>query len=230
MIGEVFKNRFHRIYTWLPEPKYTRMRNIRLFDWMNQNGAGKRVLNLGSGVGQFDHYLSKNIKTINLDISSSKKNLHVVADAHFLPFKSECLDVVYSIAVLEHVKKPWIVADEIFRVLHSGGYVVLELPFLNVIHDDQDYFRFTDRGIRSLFDHSRFEVVFEQVGSGGGSFLSVLLLEYLEQFIPGKCLKGLWRVTMRYPLSLLKYLDRLVERSPNLRRTANSFTFIGSKR
>jgi len=230
MIGEVFKNRFHRIYTWLPEPKYTRMRNIRLFDWMNQNGAGKRVLNLGSGVGQFDHYLSKNIKTINLDISSSKKNLHVVADAHFLPFKSECLDVVYSIAVLEHVKKPWIVADEIFRVLHSGGYVVLELPFLNVIHDDQDYFRFTDRGIRSLFDHSRFEVVFEQVGSGGGSFLSVLLLEYLEQFIPSKYLKGLWRVTMRYPLSLLKYLDRLVERSPNLRRTANSFTFIGSKR
>jgi SAM-dependent methyltransferase len=197
---------------------------------MNQNGAGKRVLNLGSGVGQFDHYLSKNIKTINLDISSSKKNLHVVADAHFLPFKSECLDVVYSIAVLEHVKKPWIVADEIFRVLHSGGYVVLELPFLNVIHDDQDYFRFTDRGIRSLFDHSRFEVVFEQVGSGGGSFLSVLLLEYLEQFIPSKYLKGLWRVTMRYPLSLLKYLDRLVERSPNLRRTANSFTFIGSKR
>jgi len=230
MIEEKAKKTFNRIYTWLPEPKYTRMRNMRLFDWMNQNGPGKRVLNLGSGVGQFDHYLSKNIKTINLDISFSKKNLQVIADAHFLPFKSDCLDIVYSIAVLEHVRKPWIVADEIFRVLCPGGHVVLELPFLNVIHDEHDYFRFTDSGIRSLFDSNRFEVVFEQVGSGGGSFLSVFLLEYFQQFIPSKVLKTLWRLTMRYFTCLFKYFDRAIDSSKILRVTANSFSFIGKKR
>lgn len=230
MIQEILKKIFNRIYAWLPEPRYTRVRNQKLFDWMNQNGSGKRVLNLGSGVGQFDHYLSKNIKTINLDISFSKKNLHVVADAHFLPFKSECLDVVYSIAVLEHVKKPWIVADEIFRVLHSGGYVVSELPFLNVIHDEHDYFRFTDKGIRSLFDERRFDVILEQVGSGGGSFLSVFLLEYFEQFIPTKYLKTLWHILMRYVFCLLKYLDLLIKPSRTFRITANSFSFIGRRR
>jgi ubiquinone/menaquinone biosynthesis C-methylase UbiE len=230
MIQERLKKMFNRIYAWLPEPTYTRVRNQKLFDWMNQNGPGKRVLNLGSGVGQFDHYLSKNIKTINLDISFSKKNLHVVADAHFLPFKSECLDVVYSIAVLEHVKKPWIVADEIFRVLHSGGYVVLELPFLNVIHDEHDYFRFTDKGIRSLFDERRFDVILEQVGSGGGSFLSVFLLEYFEQFVPTKYLKALWRISIRYVFCLLKYLDYLIDNSKKLRMTANSFSFVGRRR
>jgi ubiquinone/menaquinone biosynthesis C-methylase UbiE len=230
MIQERLKKMFNRIYAWLPEPTYTRVRNEKLFDWMNQNGPGKRVLNLGSGVGQFDHYLSKNIKTINLDISFSKKNLHVVADAHFLPFKSECLDVVYSIAVLEHVKKPWIVADEIFRVLHSGGYVVLELPFLNVIHDEHDYFRFTDKGIRSLFDERRFDVILEQVGSGGGSFLSVFLLEYFEQFVPTKYLKALWRISIRYVFCLLKYLDYLIDNSKKLRMTANSFSFVGRRR
>jgi ubiquinone/menaquinone biosynthesis C-methylase UbiE len=230
MIQERLKKMFNRIYAWLPEPTYTRVRNQKLFDWMNQNGPGKRVLNLGSGVGQFDHYLSKNIKTINLDISFSKKNLHVVADAHFLPFKSECLDVVYSIAVLEHVKKPWIVADEIFRVLHSGGYVVLELPFLNVIHDEHDYFRFTDKEIRSLFDERRFDVILEQVGSGGGSFLSVFLLEYFEQFVPTKYLKALWRISIRYVFCLLKYLDYLIDNSKKLRMTANSFSFVGRRR
>ncbi len=230
MIQERLKKTFNRIYAWFPEPAYTRVRNRKLFDWMNKNGPGKRVLNLGSGVGQFDHYLSKNIKTINLDISFSKKNLHVVADAHFLPFKSECLDVVYSIAVLEHVKKPWIVADEIFRVLHSGGYVVLELPFLNVIHDEHDYFRFTDKGIHSLLDEGRFEIIFEQIGSGGGSFLSVFLLEYFEQFVPTKYLKALWRISIRYVFCLLKYLDCFIDNSKKLRMTANSFSFIGRRR
>jgi SAM-dependent methyltransferase len=214
----------------LPEPKYTRLRNQKLFEWINQNAPGKKVLNLGSGIGQFDHHLSKEIKLINLDIVFLNKNLDVIGDAHFMPFKNECFDIIYSIAVLEHVKKPWIVADEIFRVLHSGGHVVLEVPFLNVIHDEHDYFRFTDKGIRALFDEERFEVVLEQVSSGGGSFLSVFLLEYFQQFIPSRYLKAFWRLTMKYFTCLLKYLDMAIDSSKSLRITANSFSFIGRKR
>ena len=225
-----YKEIIRKVILLLPEPKYTRLRNQKLFEWMNQNALGKRVLNLGSGIGQFDHYLSKGVKAINVDISPSIRNLHVIADAHFLPLKGDCFDIVYSIAVLEHVQKPWVVADEIFRVLRPGGYVVLELPFLNVIHDKDDYFRFTDKGIRSLFDPNRFDVVFEQVSSGGGSFLSVFLLEYFQQFIPSRYLKFLWRLTMRYFMCLLKYLDVVIDSSKSLRITANSFSFIGRKR
>ena len=227
---ERLKGIIKRIVAWFPEPRFTRPRNLKLFDWTNKNGPGKRVLNLGSGIGQFDHYLAKEVKRINLDISSHKKNLHVIADAHFLPFKSGCLDIVYSIAVLEHVRKPWIVADEIFRVLHAGGHVVLELPFLNVIHDEDDYFRFTDKGIRSLFNSNRFEEVFMQVGSGGGSFLSVFLLEYFQQFVPTKYLKALWQLIGGYLFSLFKYLDVTIDSSKDLRKTANSFSFIGKKK
>ena len=227
---KVLKETFKRMVSWFPEPRYTRPRNLILFDWMNQNAPGKQVLNLGSGIGHFDHYLSKEIKPINLDISSSLLNLHVVADAHFLPFRSGCLDIVYSIAVLEHLQKPWIATDEIFRVLRPGGHVVLELPFLNVIHDEHDYFRFTDRGIRSMFDENRFDVICEQVGSGGGSFLSVFLLEYSLQFIPTRYMKTVWRVFMRYVFCLFKYLDLLTGRSRTLRMTANSFSFVGRKR
>jgi SAM-dependent methyltransferase len=224
------KGIIRRVVSRFPEPQFTRPRNLKLFDWTNQNGPGKRVLNLGSGIGQFDHYLSKEVRAINLDISTSQKNLQVIADAHFLPFKHDCLDIIYSIAVLEHVRRPWVVADEIFRVLRPGGHVVLELPFLNVIHDKDDYFRFTDKGIRSLFDPNRFDVVFEQVSSGGGSFLSVFLLEYFQQFIPSRYLKFLWRLTMRYFMCLFKYLDVAIDSSKNLRITANSFSFIGRKR
>ena len=230
MMSKGLKGIIRTVMSKFPEPQFTRPRNLKLFDWTNQNGPGKQVLNLGSGIGQFDNYLSKGVRLINLDISTSKKNPHVIADAHFLPFKSDCLDIVYSIAVLEHVRRPWIVADEIFRVLRPGGHVVLELPFLNVIHDEHDYFRFTDSGIRSLFDSNRFEVVFEQVGSGGGSFLSVFLLEYFQQFIPSKVLKTLWLLMMRYFTCLFKYLDMAIDSSIMLRITANSFSFIGKKK
>jgi SAM-dependent methyltransferase len=225
-----YKEIIRKVVLLLPEPKYTRLRNQKLFEWMNQNALGKRVLNLGSGIGQFDHYLSKGVKAINVDISPSVRNLHVIADAHFLPFKGDCFDIVYSIAVLEHVQKPWVVADEICRVLRQGGHVVVELPFLNVIHDQHDYFRFTDKGIRSLFDESRFDSILEQVSAGGGSFLSVFFLEYFKQFIPTKYLRALWRLSMRYVFCLLKYLDLLIDSSKGLRITANSFSFIGRKR
>lgn len=108
--------------------------------------------------------------------------------------------------------------------------MVLELPFLNVIHDEHDYFRFTDNGIRSLLDERRFEIVFEQIGSGGGSFLSVFLLEYFQQFVPTKYLKTLWRISARYLFCLAKYLDCFIDRSKELRITANSFSFIGRKK
>lgn len=228
------RNLFWEIYSRalsvLPESKFTRFRNLKLFEWTNRNAKGKKVLNLGSGVGQFDRYLSKDIDLVNLDIDPTKPNVHVVADAHCLPFEDNTFDVVYSIAVLEHVKKPWIVAEEIWRVLRLGGCVVLELPFLNTIHDEHDYFRFTDKGIRVLFDEAKFDVVLEQVGSGGGSFLSVFLFQYCKQFMPTKHFKALWDISMRYPFSLFKYLDILIDGSNDLRITANSFTFIGRKK
>jgi ubiquinone/menaquinone biosynthesis C-methylase UbiE len=214
----------------LPKPVFTRPINLKLFEWMNQNAPGKTVLNLGSGIGTFDHHLSQDIRTINMDIDPAKPNLHVIADAHFLPFGSASVDIVYSIAVLEHVRKPWIVADEITRILSPGGYVVLELPFLNVIHDKHDYFRFTDKGIRSLFGETNFEMVLSQVGSGGGSFLSVFFLYYFQQFFPTKLLRLLWLILMAFPSSLFKYLDILIKNSQDLRITANSFSFIGKKR
>ena len=218
------------MYIYLPVPRFTRFRNLKLFHWMNQYACDKKVLNLGSGVGNFDYYLSKNIKTINLDMDYSKPNLDVIADAHFLPFKDKSFDIIYSIAVLEHVKKPWVVAEEMARILRPGGYVVLEVPFLNVIHSNHDYFRFTDRGIRSLFDDDKFEAIFEQVASAGGSFLSVFLYKYLQQFIPTRIFKIIWEVFMRYFFCLFKHSDILIDKSETMRLTANSFSYIGRKR
>lgn len=224
------KNILWKLYNRFPRPQITRLKSLQLFEWMNRNAPGKQVLNMGSGIGNFDRHLSESIKMINLDIDPTKPRLDVVADAHSLPFKNECLDIVFSITVLEHVRKPWVCAAEMTRVLKPGGHVVLLLPFLYIIHHQHDYFRFTDKGIRSLFDETSYDVVLEQVGAGGGSFLSGFLLLYFQQFIPTKVGRALWYSVMRYIFKGCKYLDAFIDHSPDLRITASLFTFIGKKK
>jgi SAM-dependent methyltransferase len=45
-----------------------------------------------------------------------------------------CIDVLIADEVLEHVKKPWIAAEEIWRVLRPGGLAILYAPFMYPLH------------------------------------------------------------------------------------------------
>ena len=45
----------------------------------------------------------------------------VIGSGMQLPFADDCLDVVYSSNVLEHVSDPWRMADEMLRVTRPGG-------------------------------------------------------------------------------------------------------------
>ena len=213
----------------LPRPSFTRFKNKNVFEWMNIHAPGKKILNLGSGVGNFDYLLRDDLTLVNVDISIDKPQIDIQADAHFLPFIDNSFDIVYSIAVLEHVKRPWDVAAEITRVLKPGGHVLLDLPFLNVIHDTEDYFRFTDKGIISLFGEE-YRTIDHGVSAGGASFLSVFLLFYFKQFIPTSPLKFIWLALLYYPVSLLKFIDIIPSKESECRVTANSFFFIGQKK
>jgi uncharacterized protein YbaR (Trm112 family)/SAM-dependent methyltransferase len=202
--------------------------NTALFRHLNECTSQMQILNLGSGDGLFDKYLEPHLNFVNLDVSLAKKGVDVAADAHALPFGDESLDAVYSNAVLEHVQRPWVVVDEIYRVLRPGGKVFINLPFLNVIHDTHDYFRFTDKGLQILF--SSFEEIDSGVSAGPSSFLGPFFVAYVLCFIPSRHLK----VLLRRPLSLLawpmKYLDLLIRNSADLRLTADAFYFVGSKK
>jgi uncharacterized protein YbaR (Trm112 family) len=199
-----------------------------MFRHLNECSPQMQILNLGAGVGQFDEYLQPHLNFINLDVSLATKDLDVAADAHSLPFANESLDAVYSNAVLEHVQRPWRVAEEIHRVLRPGGKIFINVPFLTTIHDTHDYFRFTDKGLQILF--SRFDEIDSGISVGPSSFLGPFFVEYVSCFIPGRHLKAL----LRGPLSLLawpiKYLDLLIRGSADLRLTADAFFYVGSKK
>lgn len=70
-----------------------------------------------------------------------------------LPFKDNSFDAVISVAVLEHVKDPWLCAQEIIRVLKPGGDLFCCVPFLQPLHGyPHHYYNMTGQGLINLFE------------------------------------------------------------------------------
>ncbi len=59
-----------------------------------------------------------------------------LVDAHALPLRDESVDLVMSIAVLEHLADPVRAASEVARVLKPGGAFIGTVAFLEPFHDN----------------------------------------------------------------------------------------------
>ena len=72
------------------------------------------------------------------------------ADEH-TPF-CNFFDVIYSNNVFEHLERPWIAAENLNRFLKVGGILITIVPFSQRYHESPgDFFRYTHKGIESLF-------------------------------------------------------------------------------
>ena len=108
-------------------------------------GPDAKILDLGSGMDR------RAPNVINLEIEATPY-VDLLGDGHFLPFKNQVFDAVITEAVLEHVREPKQVVDEIYRTLKDGGYVCAGVPFLQAFHaSTHDYQRYTVPGFDYLF-------------------------------------------------------------------------------
>jgi hypothetical protein len=59
---------------------------------------------------------------------------------------------IECMSVLEHSRRPWLIAANLERMLMHGGTLYLTAPFAWAVHGyPSDYFRFTVAGLQSLF-------------------------------------------------------------------------------
>jgi len=190
-----------RIRKWLapPSPFLKIDINEKLNVLFNHSGENTVVLNIGSG------NIKLKEKVINLD-TYIFPGVDVVGDAHQLPFENESLDSIIIIAVLEHIRQPQLVMQEIYRVLRKGGYVYVDVPFMAHYHGyPNDFQRYTLSGLEELC--SGFSKVDSGVVVGPSSALCEMLRIYAtlfsNKFYVQKFLQGVigW---LTFPL---KYLD-----------------------
>lgn len=160
--------------------------------------ADALLLNLGSGNIRFSS------NSIGIDIQE-KEEVDVIADAHQLPFGSKVFDACICVGAFQYFHNPAIVVQEMRRVLKTGGWVVVDAPFVqHYCQDKPDLYRFTKAGLEGLFAGD-FEIVDCRVSIPGGSALA-FYLKGLSGFVAQnriidaaiRLLAGLAVVPLRY--------------------------------
>ena len=159
--------------TWL-HPRYLSNRAIRQAIAQLAPQAQGTLFDIGCGRKPYQALFAPYItRYIGMDRPSS---MHGLQDLDFggttlaLPVADDSVDTVLATEVMEHIAEPELMLAEIFRVLHSGGFVILSVPFHEPLHElPFDFFRYTDVMLTRLFEEQGFHV--QEIKRRGGTIL-----------------------------------------------------------
>ncbi len=183
----------------------------------------KTVINIGSG--------TKRIlpEVINSDIYPFE-NVDIIADLRELPFRDNSVDMVILDAVLEHVPSVENGIKEVKRIIKSGGYIYINVPFLYPFHaSPNDYKRWTIEGLKS--DFSEFRAI--KTGMKGGPFgtLQGVLMHIFAILLSFRIEKLylFWSQFFMVLFSPLKLLDVIFLIFPFSHEVSSHIFFFGQK-
>lgn len=186
---------------------------------IDAQGPDALMLNIGGGSTR----LHPRMKTLEIEAGPG---IDYVGTAESLPFADGAVDLIVTQEVLEHVADPFQSMREIHRVLKPGGRAYVQLPFIIGYHPcPEDFWRFTERGIRQLAEQAGFVATKadQSVGPATGfyriavEFGAILFSRPLPRLY--KPAKGGFALLL-YPL---KWLDGLLIGHPEADRIAGGY-------
>lgn len=143
------------------------------------------VIDLGCGTRPYETDIINHAdKYIGIDWNNTLHGLNadVIADLNKpLPFGDGITDCIVTFEVIEHLAEPGLMLLEAYRILRSGGILLLSAPFQWWVHEAPwDYQRFTRYGLEYQFRKTGFEIVSIEETSG---FWSMWILKLNYQLI-----------------------------------------------
>lgn len=167
---------------------------------------------------------------VGLDYDAPKAPF--LGDAHSLPFKDDSIEFILSIAVLEHLRYPFVTTKEAYRVLQPGGKLMGTVAFLEPFHLDS-YYHHTHLGVLNSLQFAGFKVTHiapHRNWSVLNAQASMSLFQRLPRRIanaiifPVQVLSNLWWKTRQ-----VKNMGRDININARNRNTTGAFTFIAIK-
>jgi len=156
-----------------------------------------RVLDVGCGEKPFfPLFHDKVLSYTGMDTPSTihkNHNIEVYGNGAAIPFKGSQFDSVISTSVLEHVKEPQKVMNEMARTLKKGGHLILTTPFLYGLHEQPyDFFRYSKYGLAHIAKKSGFKNVNIIPFGGVMSVMFHLIGKYIAMALYGirEAIKG----------------------------------------
>jgi SAM-dependent methyltransferase len=175
---------------------------------------------LGSGLESL--YNDPTIELIAFDVYASPI-VQFIGDGHAIPLADASIDGVVVQAVLSFVLEPWVVAQEIYRVLRTNGIVLADTPFMQqVCEGPYDFVRFTDSGHRWLFRG------FERIDSGTVNGAGTALLWSVGYFTRALTRSRAFSTLVQLCFFWLRYVDGILDPKYSIDAASGVF-FLGSK-
>ena len=77
-----------------------------------------------------------------------------------LNMESNSFDSIILSDVLEHIRKPELLLNEIHRILNKDGVLIMNVPFFYWLHEHPfDYYRYTKYALQSMCEDAGFEIL-----------------------------------------------------------------------
>lgn len=183
-----------------------------LFGLLPKDPEGKRLLDIGCGVGDIAYYLKRrgfSVKGIDFSKVAVQKSKEKGIDAGIcdvdqvgLPFEGDSFDVIWATDVIEHVFDPMNLISEMARVIKPSGEIFITVPNdFNVYarlliaikgHSIQSgiYRRFGISKHHTFFSYELLKFMLQKHGMHINEYFSILFFpkSKKEKFTKNKCL------------------------------------------
>jgi SAM-dependent methyltransferase len=177
------------------------------------------LYDLGAGESPYKDFFLRhadNYVAVDWSCSYHDTKTDIVADLNApLPIESNVADTVVSLSVLEHLREPQIMLNEAFRILKSGGGIVLQVPWQWWIHEaPYDFFRYTPYGSEHLLKKAGFVNIKVEPQAGFFTMMTLKMNYFSLRFIRGPrplrlAIRGVFVVCWYVGQKLAPVLDRL---------------------
>lgn len=145
-------------------PQWLVLRSIERARHSIENAVHGDVLDIGCGNRWLERNLPQDSYYVGLDYPHTVSlgyagRPNVFGNGQCLPFASNSFDCVVLMDVLEHLPSPEASISEAWRVLRTGGTLLIQVPFIYPLHDEpHDFQRWSEYGLKILLNSYHFDL------------------------------------------------------------------------